>query len=121
MEHFIDYATASTGRMVVLAAGLLLAVIAWWKLVRSDCPLILKILAFPIPLIPVIGAFIVLWTFSMPARQSKDLRAAMNHYGQGGRFIGNGSGEFTYSDPPDESPDRPVKFKPLFWRRKRRR
>lgn len=113
-----EWATENTGRTLVLIVALLLAIVAWVKILRSDSPTILKLLALPIPLIPIVGAIIALWIFSMPSAQPKDLRASMNHYGNGGRFIGNGSGRFTYSDFGDEAPDRPVKQRAFFWRRR---
>jgi len=117
IESFYLYATAKNSRALVFSVSLILALVALVKLARAPTHLFLKIVSLPILLVPVIGPIIVVWIMTMPSKQPKDLRASMNHYGQGGRFIGNGSGKLTYSDFEDEAPDRPVKFKALFWRK----
>lgn len=117
METFITYATASTGRLALLIIAGILALLAWVKIAKSGMHIILKVLSAPIPLIPIFGPIIVFWIVHMPDRAPKDLRASMNHWGRGGRFIGGGSGRFTYSDSGDEAPDRPVKFKATFWKK----
>ena len=117
MEEFVSYITASTPRALFLLFSLIFAIYAWYYLARSTAHPALKILGSFIPLIPTIGPFLVLWIFSMPDKQHPDNRASMNHWGRGGRFIGNGSGRFTYTDSPDAAPDRPVKLKAFFWRK----
>ena len=40
----------------------------------------------------------------MPNKQSIDKQATMNHYGEGGKFIGFGDNKYTFSDINDNDP-----------------
>ena len=83
---------------------LIIAILAWavsvvlvWALWKSGEPLWFKIVGTLVAAIPFFGPF--LYSFvRMPPKAPVHLRATMNHYGKGGRFIGFGSNRFNY-DP----------------------
>lgn len=61
IETFTNYATESTGRLVLLIVSAILAILAWIKIVRTDMHVILKVLSFPIPVIPIKGSDTFFW------------------------------------------------------------
>ncbi len=97
--------SAETIRWLLLAASFLLTLFVWFRLIRLKEHPALKVVIALLALIPVLGPLIGLWLTGMPDVQPRRFRATMNHWGIGGRFIGFGSGRFTYSGQPGEGKD----------------
>ena len=90
---------------IVLGLSFLATLYVWWRLFRFREYLVLKIpLAF-VAIVPVIGPLVALWIIGMPERTHPKLRATMNHYGIGGRFIGFGSNRFKPDEVSSEDGD----------------
>jgi len=87
--------------VISLAATLYL----WRRLFRWEAPRFLKVVLAIVALFPVVGPMLTLWVIAMPDRAPESMRATMNHYGRGGRFIGFGSRQFRPDDTSDTGAD----------------
>ena len=94
-----------TTRWLLLGASLAFTILVWFRLIGLKEHLGLKVLIAVVALIPVIGPIVGLWITGMPDVQPRKFWATMNHWGKGGRFIGFGSGRFTYGDLSDQGKD----------------
>ena len=119
IDSFISFASSSPSKLWFSIVAIVLFLISLWFIWITKEHLALKVILLVVSFIPIIGPILIFFVINIPNRAPKDLRASMNHWGSGGRFIGNGSGRFTYSDCENEAPDRPVKFNPFFWKRKK--
>ena len=104
MDLILNYITESTPRAIFIAFSFLFALYAWLYIYRSNSHIFLKIIGSFMPLVPTLGPLLVLWVFNMPDKQSVDKQATMNHYGEGGKFIGFGDNKYTFSDINDNDP-----------------
>ena len=111
--------SVETTRWVVLAASSLLTLVVWFRLIRLEEHPALKVAIALVALIPVLGPLMGLWLTGMPNVQSRKFWATMNHWGRGGRFIGFGSGRFTYGDQSDKGKDWNPTVPELIKRRKK--
>jgi hypothetical protein len=88
--------------MILLTIAFVLSaigtVLVWARLAKQDVSGTEKVLTGLLAIIPIIGPLMGLFTTSAPPPAPENLRATMNHYGNGGRFIGGGSRQFNY-DP----------------------
>ena len=69
----------------------------WWRIWKAQWPLAAKIIVGLLAVFPVLGPLMGLFVTSAPKPAPEHLKATMNHYGRGGRFIGFGSGRFNYN------------------------
>ena len=90
-----------TTKWIVIGISECIALYLWTRIYKSNDPTWYKALLYLITLIPVFGIFTYLFAQGMPTKAPQHLRATMNHYGRGGRFIGNGSQRFNY-DPVEQ-------------------
>lgn len=70
----------------------------WWRLWHAQWPWAAKLVVGVLTAFPVLGPLMGLFATSAPEPAPERMRATMNHYGRGGRFIGFGSGRFNF-DP----------------------
>ena len=91
-------ADLSVPLIIVLMASLAATLYLWRRLVSWDVPRFLKVVLATVALVPVIGPILAFWVIVIPDRAPERLRATMNHYGRGGRFIGFGSRQFRPED-----------------------
>lgn len=90
-------------KIVVLTVSFIATIFVWQRLLRFNEHPALKVAIAVIAVFPILGPLMGLWIVGMPDMTAPHLRATMNHRGTGGRFIGFGSGRFSYddhSDPP---------------------
>lgn len=96
IEQLIAYVTYSPGRIVLISVSFILAVAAWIKLYRARDHMFLRVLAMPLPLLPILGPLMIFWIFNMPPIQPRHLRQnRWNHYGK--TEFGNDGNDSTYS------------------------
>ena len=72
-------------------------VFVWRRIWHAQWPLAAKITVGLLAAFPVLGPLMGLFVTSAPEPAPEHLRATMNHYGRGGRFIGFGSGRFNHN------------------------
>lgn len=94
-----------TTRWLLLGISFAFTILVWFRLISLKEYFGLKILIGVVALIPVIGPIVGVWITGMPDVQPRKFWATMNHRGIGGRFIGFGSGRFTYGDLSDQGKD----------------
>ena len=90
-----------TTKWVVIGISECIALYLWTRIYKSSDPSWYKVLLYLITIIPIFGILAYIFVQGMPSKAPQHLRATMNHYGQGGRFIGNGSRRFNY-DPVEQ-------------------
>lgn len=79
----------------MVCLSIVLAILAWVKLYYAKDRLVLRLLAAPLPLLPILGPLAIFWIFNMPPRQPIHLRQnRWNHYGR----TEFGSNDNAYSD-----------------------
>jgi len=91
-----------TTKWIIIFISECITVYLWTHIYKSTDPTWYKILLALIIIIPVVGIFIYFFAQGMPSKSPQHLRATMNHYGNGGRFIGGGSKRFNY-DPVEQA------------------
>ncbi len=92
-----------TAKWITIFISECITVYLWSQIYKSTDPVWYKILLAIITIIPVVGVFMYFFAQGMPSKTPEHLRATMNHYGNGGRFIGGGSQRYNY-DPVDQTP-----------------
>ncbi|MBX3678493.1 MAG: hypothetical protein KF853_15875 [Rhodocyclaceae bacterium] len=92
-------------KLAVLGLSLIGTMFVWWRLQTWQEHRALKIVLAVVALFPVIGPFLCIWILATPDRAHPRLRATMNHFGIGGRFIGFGSKAFGHDDVSGEGDD----------------
>ena len=86
---------------IVMVASWVISAFLAWSLWKSEEPRWFKAIASVALAIPVFGPFLYFF-LEMPPKAPMQLRATMNHYGQGGRFIGFGSKQFDFDTESKE-------------------
>ena len=82
IDAILLYVSESPGRIIAVSIAVILAIVAWHKLYRSNDPLVLRLLAIPVSFLPIFGPLMIFWIFSMPEKQPRHLRQnRWNHYG----------------------------------------
>lgn len=98
MDEIINFITDSNSRIIFFSASFFLTLWVWYCIWRTHANTPLKLLYSLFAAIPFIGSLLVLWIIYIPDSQPIDKRATMNHYGEGGKFIGFGDKQYTHSD-----------------------
>lgn len=87
--------------LIVIVASWVFSVFLALSLWRSAEPRWFKVIASIALALPVFGPFLYFF-LEMPPKAPIELRATMNHYGQGGRFSGFGSKQFDFDTELEE-------------------
>lgn len=98
MDEIINFITQSNSRIIFFSTSFFLTLWVWYLIWKKPTNVLLKLLYSCFAAIPFIGSLLVLWIIYMPDSQPRDKRATMNHYGEGGKFIGFGDKQYTHSD-----------------------
>lgn len=111
MDDVINFITESNSRAIFFSLSFFLTLWIWYYIWRTPTNVLLKLLYSCFAAIPFIGSLLVLWIIYMPDSQPIDKRATMNHYGEGGKFIGFGDKQYTHSDFVNSSNNKPKNHK----------
>ncbi len=93
----MEFSELLTTKWIVMGISECIALYLWTHIYKSCDPSWYKALLYLITIVPIFGIFAYLFAQGMPTKAPLHLRATMNHYGKGGRFINNGSQRFNYT------------------------